>query len=89
MGVIVGEDCLVDIVEHDVGYKQREGAALWHAYLLVLFGTAIEEFVDPAELIGVSVFGIMKATTYFRKNFVALTGLQQGMGIEIVTGEVG
>lgn len=85
----MGEDCLVDIVEHDVGNEQREGAALRHAYLLVLFGTAVEEFVDPTELIGVSVFGIMKATTYFRKNFVALTGLQQGMGMEIVAGEVG
>ena len=87
--VVASENCLVDVVEHDVGYKQRKGTALRHANLHILIWQAIEEFVDPAELVGVSMFSIMKAATYFRKYFIVQTGFLQGMGIEIITGEVG
>ena len=89
VGVVASEDCLVDVVEHDVGYKQRKGTALRHANLHILIWQAIEEFVDPAELVGVSMFRIMKAATYFRKYLIVLTRFLQGMGIEIITGEVG
>ena len=88
VGVVASEDCLVDVVEHDVGYKQREGTALRHATRFDV-GARGSELCWPAELVGVLTSGVMEPTSDLPIDMAVALCLKPSAFVVVVAGQIG